>query len=36
MSKDEYDKEHKNIYGESDADLMKQLAKINAKVIIED
>lgn len=36
MSRDEYDNEHKNIYGESDEDLMKQLAKINANIDVED
>lgn len=36
MSKDDYDNEHKNIYGKADEELTKQLEKINAKVIIED
>ena len=36
MSKDEYDNEHKNIYGKADEELTKQLEKINAKIIIED
>ncbi len=36
MSKDEYDTEYKNIYGESDEDLMAQLAKINANIDVED
>ena len=36
MAKDEYDNQHQIIYGEIDADLTKQLEKINTKVIIED